>query len=112
MQSAVRKVEGQTGSGQGYQVETPAVKKSVPNGKKIAPFCLICYAAKSQAPCEIPANVFSDRNGFLWHCYRPECKEAIWSMDRDYIIGCRSCRDLYNNDPNVRKAMDQIAELL
>jgi hypothetical protein len=111
MQSAVKRLEGQTRSGQEFQVETPASRKLVPYGKNVSPFCLICYAAKSQTPRNVPVNVFSDKNGFLWHCQRPECKNAIWNLDRDYITGCRSCRDLYETDHEVRAAMDQIAGL-
>lgn len=110
MQSVIRKMEGQTRSSQEFQVETPASRKLVPYGKNVAPFCLICYVAKSQDPCNIPQNVFSDKNGFLWHCQRPECTNAIWDSDHDYITGCRVCHEMFETDPEVRVAMDKIAQ--
>lgn len=109
MQSILGKEEGSDLTVPRYRVETPVHTKSSADGKKLAPFCLICYLADSQNPRNIPTNVFSDKNGTLWHCQRPECRFAVWNLDRDYIIGCRECTRLFETDPEIRAKMNEIA---
>lgn len=111
MQGAVKEEGSSVGAGQATNRITSPVQGSFPD-KKNSPFCReFCIAAASQNPRNIPANVFSDRNGFLWRCIRPECPDAVWNLDRNYITGCRQMNRAYAMNPEIRKDLERLRAL-
>jgi hypothetical protein len=112
MQETLEKNEGSpVGARSGPDHMTSPVQGSYPD-KKYSPFCPeYCIQASSQNLRNVPANVFNDKNGFLWRCCRPECPDAIWNLDRQYITGCRKLIDGYEHDHRIRADLDKLRML-
>jgi hypothetical protein len=111
MQSLIKEEGSPVSAGKATNLTTSPIHGSFPD-KKNSPFCWeFCIAASCQNPRNVPANVFSDKNGFLWRCIRPECQDAVWNLGRDYIIGCRRLNSAYANSQEIRKDLDRLRKL-